>query len=121
MGNSDIWHREKSFFWVCSPKDGILLGLKDTQLTTLGELKELLKFNYFTLGYWWPTVPKEDLTFNFILKRLVQKLFSLSNFAFNNLSLILRASLKSQLVKNPPAMQETLVRFLGREDLLEKG
>ena len=31
------------------------------------------------------------------------------------------ASLVAQLVKNPPAMQETLVRFLGREDLLEKG
>ena len=30
-------------------------------------------------------------------------------------------SLVAQLVKNPPAMQETLVRFLGREDLLEKG
>ena len=27
----------------------------------------------------------------------------------------------SQLVKNPPAVQETLVRFLGREDPLEKG
>ena len=26
-----------------------------------------------------------------------------------------------KLVKNPPAMQETLVRFLGREDPLEKG
>ena len=26
-----------------------------------------------------------------------------------------------QLVKNPPAMQETLVGFLGWEDLLEKG
>ena len=30
------------------------------------------------------------------------------------------ASLIAQLVKNPPAMQETLVRFLGWEDLLEK-
>ena len=27
----------------------------------------------------------------------------------------------AQLVKNPPAMQETLVQFLGQEDLLEKG
>ena len=27
----------------------------------------------------------------------------------------------SQLVKNPPAMQDTLFRFLGREDLLENG
>ena len=31
------------------------------------------------------------------------------------------ASLIAQLVKNLPAMQETLVRFLGREDPLEKG
>ena len=31
------------------------------------------------------------------------------------------ASLIAQLVKNLPAMQETLVRFLGQEDLLEKG
>ena len=31
------------------------------------------------------------------------------------------ASLMVQLVKNPPAMQETWVRFLGWEDPLEKG
>ena len=31
------------------------------------------------------------------------------------------ASLVAQLVKNLPAMQETLVRILGWEDLLEKG
>ena len=30
-------------------------------------------------------------------------------------------SLIAQLVKNPPAMQETPVRSLGREDPLEKG
>ena len=30
------------------------------------------------------------------------------------------ASLVAQLVKNLPAMQETLVRFLGQEDPLEK-
>ena len=33
----------------------------------------------------------------------------------------LYSSLVAQLVKNPPAMQETLVRFLGQEDPLEKG
>ena len=32
-----------------------------------------------------------------------------------------RASLVAQTVKNPPAMQETWVRSLGWEDLLEKG
>ena len=31
------------------------------------------------------------------------------------------ASMIAQLVKNLPAMQETQVQFLGREDLLEKG
>ena len=31
------------------------------------------------------------------------------------------ASLIAQLVKNLPAMQETLVRILGQEDPLEKG
>ena len=31
------------------------------------------------------------------------------------------ASLERQLVRNPPAVQETLVRFLGPEDPLEKG
>jgi len=31
------------------------------------------------------------------------------------------ASLVARLVKNPPAMQETPVQFLGWEDTLEKG
>ena len=31
------------------------------------------------------------------------------------------ASLVAQLVKNPPAVQETSGRFLGWEDTLEKG
>ena len=31
------------------------------------------------------------------------------------------ASLVTQKVKNPPAMQEIPVQFLGREDPLEKG
>ena len=32
-----------------------------------------------------------------------------------------RASQVAQVVKNPPAMQETWVRFLSQEDPLEKG
>ena len=36
------------------------------------------------------------------------------------LNAYIRTSLIALLVKNPPAMQETLVRSLGREDLLEK-
>ena len=38
-----------------------------------------------------------------------------------NLVVKRRASLVAQLVKNPFAMQETLVRFLSWEDPLEKG
>ena len=33
----------------------------------------------------------------------------------------MKASLVAQLVKNLPAVQKILVRFLGQEDLLEKG
>ena len=36
-------------------------------------------------------------------------------------SLVIQASLVAQLVKNPPAMQETMVQFLGQEVSLEKG
>ena len=39
---------------------------------------------------------------------------------FLNCSSLLRSG-ASLIVKNPPAMQETQVRFLGQEDLLEKG
>ena len=35
--------------------------------------------------------------------------------------MVREASLIAQLVKNPPAMQETLAQFLGWEDPLEKG
>ena len=40
---------------------------------------------------------------------------------FSSSSMHCKASLIAQLVKNPPAMQETPVRFLGPEKLLEKG
>ena len=39
----------------------------------------------------------------------------------NNTYLVIWASLVAQLVKNLSAMQETLVKFLGQEDPLEKG
>ena len=42
-------------------------------------------------------------------------------FKFKMETYIGGASLVAQLVKNPPAMQETPVRFLGWEDRLEKG
>ena len=32
-----------------------------------------------------------------------------------------RASLVALLVKNPPAVLETLIQFLGQEDAMEKG
>ena len=34
---------------------------------------------------------------------------------------MLGASLVAQLLKNPPAVQKTLIQFLGQEDTLEKG
>ena len=61
------------------------------------------------------------------LKLTTQLCFStpdvVSKTLFYGNKVILRgswASLIAQVVKKPPAMQETLVRFLGWEDLLEK-
>ena len=39
----------------------------------------------------------------------------------DNCYISFQASLVAQLVKNSPAMEETLVQFLGPEDLLKKG
>ena len=39
----------------------------------------------------------------------------------NNQPIYIWASLVTQLLKNPPTLQETRVQSLGREDLLEKG
>ena len=51
-----------------------------------------------------------------------QDFYTFSVPYFNNLiKNSMLASLVAQLVKNLPTMQKTLVRFLGREDLLEKG
>ena len=44
-----------------------------------------------------------------------------SHHAFHGISGYSGASLITQLVKNPPAMQETLVGFPGGGDPLEKG
>ena len=41
--------------------------------------------------------------------------------SFGYISRNKQASLIAQLIKNLPAMEETLVRFLGWEDPLEKG
>ena len=42
-------------------------------------------------------------------------------FIYHKVLIYLGASPIAQLVENPPAMQETLVQFLSREDPLEKG
>ena len=49
----------------------------------------------------------------FLWKIFVEYLLFVRHFA--------RASLVAQLIKNPPAMQETWVRSLGQEAPLEKG
>ena len=55
---------------------------------------------------------KMDYSINFVGK--------LCHYLEKNLSCIW-ASLIAQLVKNPTAMQDSPVGFLGQEDLLEKG
>ena len=54
------------------------------------------------------------------VKELYCSNYKNSRIILNNLWLV-KAFLIAQLVKNLPAMQETLVGFLGHEELLEKG
>ena len=56
-----------------------------------------------------------------ISMQIILKKPAVENLRVDEISVALsRASLVAQLV-NPPAMQETPVRFLGQEDPLEKG
>ena len=48
-------------------------------------------------------------------------LFDKSFYDDGNTATVQYTALIAQLVKNPPAIQETLVPFLGWEDPLEKG
>ena len=57
----------------------------------------------------------------FLLFCSILKFLCLGECPLPRLDYVLAFWLIVQLVKNPPAMQETLVRFLGREDPLEKG
>ena len=56
-----------------------------------------------------------------IYKELLGVNYKKMNIQFKDGQRISRASLVAQMVKNLPAMQETQVQSLGREDPLEKG
>ena len=53
------------------------------------------------------------------LMKFRKQLFVLGIFKYSVFMYLL--TYYRRLVKNPPAMQETLVQFLGQEDSLEKG
>ena len=65
---------------------------------------------------------KEDIQMsNRYMKKMLKITNAQGNADPNHNKLLPHDSLIAQLVKNLPATQETLVRFLGWEDLLEKG
>ena len=59
---------------------------------------------------WWP-----NRTCGYLLLMIIKQYLLITKALMTE-----RASLIAQLVKNLPAMPETLVRFLGKEDPLEK-
>ena len=84
-----------------------------------------LSYTYMTDGKTialtiWTFVGKViSLLFNTISRFVIAFLPRSNHFLISWLQLF--AVYITQLVKNPPAMQETVVRFLGQEDPLEKG
>ena len=71
-----------------------------------------------TSAFWWLALRRHSAKVSSLLLAMAQS--SLEETAFLISSVMLRASLIAQSVKNLPAMQETQVQFLGREDPLEK-
>ena len=49
-----------------------------------------------------------------------QRQYSVAQIVFSASYAKIRASLVTQMLKNPPAMQETQAQSLGQEDTLEK-
>ena len=71
-----------------------------------------------TSAFWWLALRRCSAKLCSLLLAMAQS--SVEEIAFLFSSMMLRASLIAQSVKNLPAMQETQVQFLGREDALEK-
>ena len=97
---------------------------RDVSLPYFWIAKKSLSFVLFPTS---PSLPQVQLTFREkeeTLSLWTHSIKAILKFPFEILLtsfLQLRASLIAQMVKNPPAMQETLVQFLGPEDPLEKG
>ena len=60
-------------------------------------------------------------SWNTKLVKTAGNILSIRKQEFQETFLVVQASLVAQMVKNLPAMKETLVQFLGRDDTLEKG
>ena len=67
---------------------------------------QIISFNSLSIPTWYIYVKNEE---------------NWGSLTLGNVHIHIWASLMAQLVKNLPAMKETLVRFLGWEDPLEKG
>ena len=71
-----------------------------------------------TRAFWWLALRRHSAKVSSLLLAMAQS--SLEETAFLISSVMLRASLIAQSVKNLPAMQETWVQSLNQEDPLEK-
>ena len=81
----------------------------------------LLNYSLVFNPYGRELTERVNLLFLFINKTSSFSCSNRSLSAFRDLSTEIWASLLAQMVKNLPAMQETWVQSLGREDPLEKG
>ena len=105
-------------------EQGIFVHLFRSSLIFLSSVLWCSVFRSFT--FFVRSIPKYLICFDSIITDFVF-LISMSDcllLVYRNIvdfSILTGASLIAQLVKNLPAVQETLVRFLGLEDPQEKG
>ena len=124
-GSSKLWRRQ----WQPTP---VLLPGKIPQTEEPGRLQSMglgsrTRLSNFTFTFHFHALEKEMATHSSVLVWRVPGtgepggLPSMVSHRVGHDLTTTWASLIAQLVNNPPAMQETPVRLLGREDPLEKG
>ena len=112
-----VWVNSWSWWWTGRPGMLQFMGLQRVR----HDHDRVTELNWTELNVPYYTIWKISINPLFWFKQAASKSLLHNLHAILSFVLIIGASLGVKLVKNPPAMQETLVRFLGWEVPLEKG
>ena len=113
-----VWVNSGSWWWTGRPAVLRFMGSQRVRYDWMTELNWLTHINMdknHRHSVELKTNKQKDYVLSYSI--YIKKQTECIRFSFG----VIWASLVIQLVKNPPAKQETLVQFWGQEDLLQKG